>query len=136
MDAIETPGDEPGTERVAGADRIDDLAHREAWLDDGRPAVPAQGAVGAQLRHDRRRPERRHSLREPLGSGVGIHVGDERELVRAAEDDIDSGGEDADDRRRLLIGPDTSPEVDIEADRRSGVAASVERAYRRRTSRV
>ena len=57
---VEPRRDEPGTERVAGADRVDDDGERDGGPDDrlvGRVAVDRDGAHRAQLDDGDRRPE-------------------------------------------------------------------------------
>ena len=130
---VEARRDEPGTERVAGADRVDDHGERE-----GRPdhdlirgvARDREGAGRPQLDDRDRRPEidrRPCQLRRVV---IGGEAGQDRQFVRAAEDHVDAGRQPAQDGRGCLVRPQAAAQVQVEADGRAGRAPGLDRARR------
>ncbi len=55
--------------------------------------------------------------------------GHDRELVRAAEDDVRLLGERPHDRRGGLVRPEPTTQVDVEADRQVGLVGELDRAH-------
>jgi len=105
-------------------------------LGRGRLAIPPKRAVATQLHHDGPRTGRRHRGDELFRLGVEIRAGDERELVGTAEDDVDAGGEVAQQRGCLFVGPEASSHIDIKAHRRACSATLLECARRGGACRV
>ena len=101
--AVEPGGDEPGTERVAGTDRVDDHGERDAGSGDREfrlLAIERERPVRAELDDRDRRPEVQRGAGESGRVLVVAETGDDGQLVRAAEEDVDATGERAQDRAR------------------------------------
>ena len=138
--AVETGRDEPGTEPVAGPDRVERRGHADGRARHGlAAALQAERPVRAEL-HDRdRRPEVEH------GPGEGDRVRRSSEPVTTASSSglpsttSACSANAADDRRGLGVAPQAAAEVDVEADRQAraprqlhGLADRVVRGGRQR----
>ncbi len=127
---LEPGGDEAGTERVAGTDRVHD--HRE-WHGrggDGSLGIVAcdrEAAAGAELRDDDGGAEREGGASEVRGAigGAGIvgaraHLGraflEHGQLVRASQHHVGERGKAAQDRSRLGVRPKPAAQIEVEAD--------------------
>ena len=86
----------------------------------GAVAVDRHGAHRAQLDHGHRRPELEGGPCQFDRVVVGGQAGQDRQLVRAAEDDVGARDERAQDRGGRIVRPEAAAQVDVEADRQAG----------------
>ncbi len=123
---VEPGGDEPGTERVArprpgrpprGVARRAGRSPRRA---SSRSTATAPVAPSLTTATDG--PSSRAARASSTGSWSAVSRVSDRQLVRAAEDDVGARGERAQDRGSGLVRPEAAAQVDVEADRQAGRA--------------
>ena len=127
---LEPGGDEAGTERVAGTDRVHDHRQWHGRGGDGSLRVVAcdrEAAAGTELGDDDRGAEREGGASEVRGAigragipGAPGHLGpallEHGQLVRASQHQVGERGKAPQDGSRLVVRPEPPAQVEVEAD--------------------